>query len=48
MVDRIGDHLTYLAMYATSFQNSEQFQKVCLMYCNIYIVLFLMAIFYRL
>ena len=48
MMVRIEDHLTYLAMYAASSQSSEEVQKVRLMYCNIYIVLFLMAILYRL
>ena len=38
MMERIGDHLTYLAKYAASFQNLEEVQKVHLMYCNIYIV----------
>ena len=48
MVDRIEGHLTYLGMYAASLQYSETFQEVRQMYCNIYIILFLMAILYRL
>ena len=43
MMERIGDHLTYLAKYAASFQSSEEVQKVHIMYCNIYIVSLLMA-----
>ena len=38
MMERIGDHLTYLAKYAAGFQNLEEVQKVHLRYCNIYIV----------
>ena len=35
MMERIGDHLTYLSKYATgsiAFQNSDQVQKVRLRY----------------
>ena len=35
MMDRIGDHLTYLSEYATgsiAFRNSEKLQKVCVEY----------------
>ena len=34
MMERIGDHLTYLSKYSITFQNSEEVQKVRVMYCN--------------
>ena len=37
MMERIGDHLTYLSEYATgsiAFQNSEKVQKVRVIDCN--------------
>ena len=47
MMQRIGDHLEYLAKYATgiAFQDSEDVQKVRLMYC--FINELIIKIFYR-
>lgn len=39
MMERIGNHLTYMSKYATgsiAFQCSEEVQKVRLMYSNTY------------
>ena len=43
MMERIGDHLTYLAKYAASYQSSEEVQKVHLI---TYVVLLLLTIYF--
>ena len=53
MMERIADHLTYLSVYATGFQNSEKVQKVRVVYhSNICVFLlsinkFMMTLFFQ-
>ena len=47
MMERIGDHLTYLSKYATgniAVQNSEEFQRVYPIFNNRNVVLLLICL----
>ena len=49
MMERIGDHLTYLSEYATgnsAFQDSEKMQKVRVVYCKYLVLLSIIFYFY--
>ena len=34
MMERIGDHLTYLSKYAIAFLDLEEVQQVCVVYSH--------------